>query len=155
LFVAQSELYLKIQSDMLTATKNKDLGRLKILRFLKSQLDAAAKEKLADLTDEEVQKVLQRKIKQSQEAAAKFLAGSRPDLAAAENEEIELVSGYLPKQFSEEELAAVVAKVVDDLGNVTAKDFGRVMGLVMKQVGARASGSAVKTAVERALGIKI
>lgn len=139
---------------MLAATKNKDLGRLKILRFLKSQLDSAAKDKLADLTDEEVQKVLQRKIKQSEEAAEKFQAGQRPELAAAERAEIELVSGYLPKPLSENELKAAVEKVIAGLGGVTAKDFGRVMGLTVKQVGASASGSAVKAAVQRALGMQ-
>lgn len=152
--MAQSELYLRIQNDMLRATKNKDAGRLKILRFLKSQLDGAAKDKLADLTDEEVQKVLQHKIKQSREAAEKFLAGSRPELAAAENAEIELVLEYLPQPLSEAELQAVIEKVIAGSGGATAKDFGRVMGLVVKQVNGRAPGSAVKAAVQRALGIE-
>lgn len=148
----QSELYLRIQNDMLQAVKAKAADRLKILRFLKSQLDSAAKDKLADLTDEEVQKVLQRKIKQSQEAREKFQAGERPELAAAEQAEIDLVSQYLPKPLSKEELKTIVDELVLSADAKTNKDFGRVMGLAMKRVGAGAAGSDVKAAIERALG---
>jgi len=136
---------------MLQAAKSKAADRLKILRFLKSQLDSAAKDKLADLTDEEVQKVLQRKIKQSLEARDKFTAGQRPELAAAEQAEIDLVSQYLPKPLSTEELKAIVDELVLSANAKTMKDFGRVMGQVMKRVGARASGADVKAAIERAL----
>lgn len=136
---------------MLRATKEKNLARLKALRFLKSQIDAAAKDKLSDLTTEEVQKVLRRKIKQSEEAREKFESGGRPELASAEQAEIELVSQYLPKDLSPNELRSAVDKIVASLGAVTIKDFGRVMGAVMKQVAGAASGTEVKAAVERAL----
>lgn len=130
------------------ALKDKDVFRVKVLRFLKSQLDAAAKDKLGDLTEEEVVKVIQKKIKQSQDALEKYNQGGRPELAEAERREIETVKSYLPAELSPKELGDIVERVLAGFGAVTKKDFGRVMGAVVKEVAGRADGRAIKELVE-------
>lgn len=149
--MTQSGLCQKIQNDLIVALKGKEAFKVKVLRFLKSQLDSAAKDKQADLTDEEAVKVIHKKIKQSQDSIDKYEQGGRPELAAAERDEVSLVSAYLPAQLSDAELDAVVDKIMSGIGEATPKDFGRLMGMVMKAVGDKASGKAVKDRVERAL----
>lgn len=149
--MTQSGLCQKIQNDLITALKGKEAFKVKVLRFLKSQLDSAAKDKRADLTDEEAVRVIHKKIKQSQDAIEKYGQGGRPELADSEQAEVDLVSAYLPAQLSASELDAIVEKVVAGAGEITPKDFGRLMGMVMKEVGGSADGKAVKDRVESAL----
>lgn len=131
--------------------KSKEIFVVKVLRFLKSQLDAAAKDKLADLTDGEAIKVIQRRIKQSQEAKEQYSAGHREDLVAAEQAEIDLVSTFLPQQLSAEELTQLVARTISKLQANSPRDFGRVMKQVMEEVSGRAEGRVVKETVEELL----
>lgn len=149
--MSPSPLYLKIQNDLTAAMKNKDAFRVNLLRFLKSQIDSAAKDKLADLSDEEVVKVIAKRLKQSKDAQEKFIAGARPELAEAEKQEAEAISIYLPQQLSEEELRSIVKKVIAESGATSAKDFGRVMGAVVKQVKGQADGQKIKSLVEESL----
>jgi len=150
--VAQENLHHKINEDLRTATKQKDATVVRVLRFCKSILDSAAKDLLKpELSDEEAIKVISKKIKQSREAAEAFKAGNRQELVQAEEEEVEILIKYLPKQLSEDELNAIVLEIVTETGANSAKDFGKVMGAVMRKVAGKADGATVKQAVERNL----
>ncbi|MEK9180727.1 MAG: GatB/YqeY domain-containing protein, partial [Patescibacteria group bacterium] len=123
----KSSIYQKLESDLLSALKRKEAFVVKVLRFLKSNLDSAEKDKLAPLTDEEAMKVIQKRIKQSQDAKEKYILGKRDELAAAEQSEIDLIAAYLPAQLSEVELADLAKSAIAELNASSVKDFGRVM----------------------------
>lgn len=144
-------MYQKLEADLHAAQKAKDAFAVKVLRFLKSHLDAEAKTKLKPLTAEEEIRVIQRRIKQSEEAKDKYRQGGRAELVAAEQQEMDLLTTYLPAQLSDEEIVALVTAAVERLGAAGSKDFGRVMGAVVKEVAGRAGGARIKAAVERAL----
>lgn len=124
---------------------------VKVLRFLKSNLDNAVKEKRSKLTDEEVIAIIRKRLKQGQEAKEKFLLGNRQDLVESEQKEMDIIARYLPKQLSTEELKLLVEKIALELEAKGAADFGRVMKAVIKEVGGRADGRTVKEIVEKAL----
>lgn len=147
-------MYRKLEGDLLDAVKRKDKFTVNILRYLKSNLDSSAKDKLSDLDDTEVIKVLRMRLKQSLDAEGKFRQGGREDLVAQEQEERKMVSGYLPPQMSEEELGGLVKKAIEETGAKSSADFGRVMKKVMEAAAGRADGQSVKTAVESLLGKK-
>lgn len=138
----------------MSALKRKEAFAVKVLRFLKSHLDSAEKDKLAPLTDEEAIKIVQKRIKQSQDAKEKYLLGKRQDLAAAEQAEIELIAGYLPAQLSEAELEQLARRAIAELGASSPRDFGRVMKRLMEEVKGRSDGQRVKSVVEKLLSDK-
>lgn len=146
-----SELYKKIETDMVVAAKSKDKLTLGVLRFLKSSLDVLKKDKGKDLTDEEVIAGLKKRIKQGKESVEKFAAGNRADLVDTEKKQLEIVSAYLPKQMTEEEIEALTEKVILQSKASSQKDFGKVMGLVVKEVAGRADGKLIKSIVEKKL----
>ena len=146
-----SELYKKIETDMVTAAKSKDKLTLGVLRFVKSSLDSLKKDKGEDLTDEEVTASLKKRIKQGKDSIEKFASGNRADLVDTEKKQLEIVSVYLPQQMTEADLEALVDKVILQSKASSKKDFGKVMGLVVKESAGRADGKLIKSLVEKKL----
>jgi hypothetical protein len=95
--------------------------------------------------------VLRRERKRRLEAAEQFRDGGRPELAAAEEAEGELIGGYLPAQLSEEELQSIVEQAIRDSGAESAKDMGAAMRTAMAAVDGRADGKRVSGLVRAAL----
>lgn len=129
----------------------KDAFAVKVLRYLKSNLDSSAKEKLAPLTDEEVIRVINKRIKQSADSIEKYRAGNRAELAEAEQREADMIAKYLPAQMPEADIESLARSLAKQTGASGSKDFGRLMGAVVKAVAGRADGKTVKAVVERVL----
>ena len=123
----------QVQSDVKHAMKAGERERVHALRLIVSELQKAAKDNGGD----EVQ-VLQRERKRRLEAAEAYRDGGRTDLAEAEEQEAELIAGYMPEQLSDEELTAIVGDAVAESGATSPKEMGKVMALVMPQVKGRA-----------------
>jgi len=103
------------------------------------------------LTDQEVQTVVARQVKQLNDARPDYEAGGRADLVAQTDAEIRLLSEYLPAQLSDSELESVVKRVVGEISAKSPADMGRVMGAVMKEVKGRADGNRVRGVVSQLL----
>jgi len=89
------------------------------------------------LGDAEVLSALQKMIKQRQESVELYRKGGRDDLVQQEQQEIDIISGYLPRQMSEDELKAAVAAVIKDTGAASIKDMGRVMAALKERYAGR------------------
>jgi hypothetical protein len=137
----------RVKSDLTTAMKAGERERVGALRLVLSELQKAAK----DGGDDEVA-VLRRERKRRLDAAEQFRAGGRGELADKEDSEAVLISGYLPAELSDEELAALVAEKVEQTGAASPKDMGKVMGAVMPAVDGRADGKRVSALVREKLG---
>jgi uncharacterized protein YqeY len=111
-----------------------------------SELQKAAKDDGGD----EIQ-VLQRERKRRLEAAEAYRDGGRPDAAAAEEREAEIIASYLPAQLSDEELDAIVGDAVAESGASSPSEMGKVMGLIMPKVQGRADGKRVSALVREKL----
>ena len=148
-------LQSKISEDLREAMKAKEEQRLSTLRLLsaaiKNQMIAKGAEKESELDDPEVLKIIKSQIKQLKDAIVDFESAGRNELAEANKKEIELLGVYLPEEMSEEELRKIVESKVAEFGEVTSNDFGKVMGVVMKEVGDRADGGMVKKVVQELL----
>ena len=113
------------------AMRAKDERKLSTLRMINSSLknadiDARGQSK-PPLSDEDILGLLQKMIKQRQESVELYDKGGRPELAAQEREEIAVISAYLPKQMSEDEVKAAIAAVVSETGAASMKDMGKVI----------------------------
>jgi uncharacterized protein len=136
----------QIQADVKDAMKAGERQRVHALRLVVNELQKAAKENGAEELE-----VLQRERKRRMEAAEAYRDGGRTELAEAEEQEAELISGYMPEQLSDSELAAIVGDAVAESGANSAKEMGKVMAVVMPQVKGRADGKRVSAAVKEHL----
>jgi len=138
----------RITEDMKTAMRGKDKATLSALRMLKSALKDKQIEVQHELSDEEVQAVLGKLVKQRRDSAKQYSEAGRDDLATPETSEAELYSAYLPEQLSDEEVAAILDKVLADTGASSMKDMGRVMGAMTAQTKNRADMGKVSALVK-------
>jgi uncharacterized protein YqeY len=131
---------------MVSAMKSKDELRLRVLRMLKTsmQLASAEKGRTGALTDEDVQVLVRRGIKQREEAAELYKKGGAEDRAKNEMNEAGVLSEYLPAQLDDDALKNIVSGVISSLGASGPKDMGRVIGAAVKEASGRADGKRVK-----------
>ena len=132
----------QIDSDLKEALKSKNSVQADCLRMLKSRIknEEIAKQKV--FSDEELQTIIFSEIKKRKDSVQAFLKGNRKELADKEQQEITYLQKYLPEQFSEEEVAAVINEKLSGQ-NFTAADFGKAMGLVMPALRGKADGEIV------------
>jgi uncharacterized protein len=127
----------QIEKDIIAAMKARDSERTTALRMLKTALKNKEIEKREPLTDAEAIQILTTLIKQRRESIEQFTKGNRPELAAKEASEIELIETYMPKAAGEEEIRKIVEETIAELA-VSGDDLGpKDMGMAMKAVQAR------------------
>lgn len=142
----------RIQTDMTTAMRTQDAARTAVLRLLKSSLTNEQIKLGKPLSDDDVMKVLQREAKQRRDAIDAYNQGGRGDLVAEEQAELELITEYLPKQLSEDELLVIIDQVIADAGATDISQLGQVIGKVMALVSGKADGGLVSKLVKDRLG---
>jgi uncharacterized protein YqeY len=136
----------QVKQDLTVAMKAREKDRVSALRLVLSELQKAAKE-----GDGDELAVLRRERKRRHESAAAFREGGRPELAAAEEAEAQVIEAYLPAELSDDELRAIVAEAVTETGASSPKDMGQVMKASMARVAGRADGKRVSALAQEAL----
>ena len=140
-----AELKERLRADLAAAMKARDTTAVGTLRMALSAIstEEVAGETARELSDSEVVRVLTREARKRRESAEAFAAAGREELARRERAEGEVLSGYLPAQLSDEELAALAARAVDEVAAELGERPGpRQMGQVMKVATAQAAGRA-------------
>jgi uncharacterized protein YqeY len=142
----------RIDADLKEAMRAKDAGKLAVLRMLKSALKYAAIEKPdGTLEDSAATQVIRKQVKQRQDSIESFEKGGRPELAAKEKEEMEILNAYLPKGLSAEELSAMVRETIAEVGATSKAQMGAVMKALQAKAGGRADGKALSAEVQKQL----
>lgn len=147
-------LSLQIDSDLKDAMRARDAAKLNVLRMLKSAIKNAAIEKggaEAVLDDAEASAVIRKQIKQRQDAIEGFEKGGRPELAAGERAEIEVLSVYLPKALGADEVAALVREAIAEAGATTKQQMGAVMKIANAKAAGRVDGRTLSAEVQKQL----
>ena len=143
----------RIDSDLKDAMRAKDAGKLAVLRMLKSAVKYAAIEKPDGVLDDTAAtQVIRKQVKQRQDSIESFEKGGRPELAAKEKEEMEILNAYLPKGLSAEELAALVREAITEVGATSKAQMGAVMKALQAKAAGRADGKALSAEVQKQLG---
>lgn len=144
----------RLRADLTTAMKSREELRSSTLRMVLTAITNAevAGKEARQLIDDEVVTVLSSEAKKRREAAAAYDEAGRTDAAEKERREAAVIAEYLPAQLTAEEIAALVAATIEQLGAAgDPKAMGRVMGALQPQVKGRADGGAVSTEVKRQL----
>ena len=140
-----------IRKDMIEASKKGDVDSTNILKLAIASIKNAEIAKGDKLSDEEILKVLRKEESKIKDSIAEFTKMGREDLIARESKQLKVISSYLPKLMSREEIEKVVSKVVADTHVEGLKSMGAVMGIVMKELQGKADGSTVKEVVQEFL----
>ena len=145
-------LFERIQNDMYAAMKAGEKEKSNTLRTTLAKLKDKRIEKRDDLSEAETIKVLQTLVKQGKESVELFEKGGRPELAASENGEIDILNSYLPQMISEDNIRNIVQTVVDEVGAVSMADLGKVMPKVMARGEGLIDGKTAQQFVREILG---
>ncbi len=142
----------KIIEDMKSAMRSKEKMRLSVLRMIKSTIMNKEIETGGEISDEELIGALNTLVKQRRDSADQYTKGGRPELAAAELEEITVIETYLPKAATAEEVEAAVNASIEETGAESIKDMGSVMKSALEKLsGATVDGKAVSDLVRSKL----
>ena len=145
-------LQQQIKNQIKEAMMAKDAERLSVLRGLSSSITNDLVDKgrtpSGELTDEEVLALIRRAVKQRKDSIEQFTTGGREDLAAAEKAELAYLEVYLPQMMAYDEVLKIVAAKKEELAITDAKDKGKLMSEIMKDLKGKAEGMDVKNAVD-------
>jgi len=136
---------------MKAAMRAKDSARLSAVRLILAAIKQREVDERKELGDAEVTSVIEKMIKQRRESIAQFEQASRKDLADAEKFELEVLSGYLPKQMSDAEVQQELQKAISESGASGIKDMGKVMALLKPRLAGRADMGKVSALVKTRL----
>jgi uncharacterized protein YqeY len=142
----------RIAQDLKEAIKAKDEFRVSCLRVLKATITNEQGRRTQPLKDEDVQAVIQSLIRKGQEAAVEFRKGLREDMAAKEEGEVKILSGYLPQQLTPGEIENLLKEIIAELSASGPKDLGKVMKAAMGRLAGRVQGKEVNEIAKRLLG---
>lgn len=143
----------QIDADIKQAMLAKDQNKLRALRAIKSMilLEASKEGAGADLKPEEEMRILTKAVKQRKDSADIYRQQGREDLLKTEEDEINIIENYLPKQLSEAELKEKVQDIITRLGASSPSDLGKVMGAATKELAGLADGKTVSALVKQLL----
>lgn len=140
----------KIIGDLKDAMKAGDTAKRDTLRLIDNAIkntEIEKKKRETGLSEEEILEVLGRAVKQRQDSIKQFSDGGRPELAAKEQTELDIIMPYLPAQLSEDEIRVIVKTVITETGAAGMSDIGKVMGQAMGKMKGKADGNVVKKIV--------
>lgn len=143
----------RINADLKAAMKSGEKTKLETLRSIRAQMIELSKRGTGkDITADEELSVLMSAIKKRKEAIELYEKGGRMELVKQEQQELEIITTYLPKQLSKEEAEQIITSIVAQAGAASAKDFGKVMPLAMKELKGKIDGKIVQELVKNKLG---
>lgn len=134
---------------MKDAMRARDTKRLGTIRMLTAAMKQKEVDERIELNDKQILAIIEKMIKQRKDSISQFEAGGRPDLAAGEKAEVDVLSAYMPEALSVEEIEKEVAEAVR--GAAGPQDMGKVMGVLKSRLAGRADMSAVSALVKKAL----
>jgi len=127
----------KITDDMKAAMRAKETARLSTIRLLLAAMKQKEVDERVELQDADVLQIIEKMVKQRRESIAQFEKAGRQDLADGEKAEIAVLTGYLPQQLADAEVAEAVAAAIRESGAAGPKDMGKVMGLLKSRLTGR------------------
>ena len=141
----------RLHDDTIAAMRSGDSLRRDVLRMVQNAIYNTEKAKKIVLSEDDILGVVTRETKTRRESVEAFRTGGREDLVAKEEAEIAILKDYLPTALTEDELRALVDQAIAETGATSARDLGRVMGVLSPRIRGRADGKVASGLVAQAL----
>ena len=143
----------QLAQDLKASMKEKDVIRKNAVQSVRAAVLQVEKDSKVTLDDDGVIGVIAKEVKKGKDVLPDYEKSGRDDLIADLKKEIEVLTGYLPSQLTQEELDGIVKDAIDRLGATSMKDMGKIMADVMPKITGRADGGAVNLTVKKLLGL--
>ncbi len=141
----------KLMEDLKDCMKEKKILRKNVIQMIRAAILQVEKDKQIELDDNQILEIIAKESKKRKDSLADYEKSGREDLINQVKEEIEIISEYLPKQLSEEEIEEKVKEIILEVGATSIKDMGNVMRAAKEKIGASADGKAISDAVKKLL----
>lgn len=142
----------KINEDLKTAMKSQDAVRTETLRSIRAEIIKMDKSGMQrEMNEEEEIQLLMRQVKMRKESIEMFEKGNRADLVDKEKKQMDIINEYLPKPLTKGEAEEIINNIIKELGEVTEKDFGKVMSASMKSLKGKIDGKIIQEIVKSKL----
>ena len=148
-----SELKLRLQSDMKSAMKAGEKDKLGVIRLILAAIKQREVDERIELDDAAVLAVLDKMVKQRRESISQYEAAHREDLAEVERAEITVIQAYLPSPLTDDEIADLIAKAIEETGAAGPSGMGKVMAVIRAPMQGRADMTVVSARVKQQLGV--
>ncbi len=142
----------KLMQDLKDAMKEKDTIKKDTVQMVRVAILQIEKDKGIEVDDNKIIEIIAKEVKGKKDALIDFEKGERQDLIEQTNKEMAILSQYLPKQLSKEEIKTQVEEIIKTLGATSIKDMGPVMKEAKAKIGAAADGRAINEVVKELLG---
>jgi uncharacterized protein YqeY len=142
----------QLKEDLKTAMRDKEIVKRDSIRAINTMIKQIEVDNRIELGDEDIVKLIQRGIKQREEAISQYSTAGRSDLVEKEQEQIDVFMEYLPKQLSDDELEAIIQTIITETGATSMKDMGKIMNPAKEKIGGSADGKRINEMVKKLLG---
>lgn len=141
----------KLLEDLKECMKEKNVIRKNVVQMVRAAILQVEKDKQITLDDNQIVDIIAKESKKRKDSLVDYEKSGREDLILQIKEEIEILSEYLPKQLSAEELEEIVRQIIQEENATSMKDMGKVMKAAKEKIGARADGKAINEVVKKLL----
>lgn len=141
----------RLLEDMKISMREKNVVRKNVIQMVRAAVLQVEKDKQIELDDSKIIEVIAKESKKRKDSLEDYKKGGREDLIKQIEEEIHILSEYLPKQLSETEIEEIVKKVIEETGAESIRDMGKVMKGAKEKIGAAADGKTINEVVKKLL----
>lgn len=141
----------KLLEDLKMSMKEKNEVRKNAVQMVRAAILQVEKDNGVTLEDEKIIQIIAKEVKKRKDSLDDYIKGGREDIVAQVEEEISILSEYLPKQLSKEEIEKIVKEIIDEVSATSIKDMGKVMKEAKEKIGAAADGKAINEVVKELL----
>ena len=141
----------KLLEDLKNSMKEKNIVIKNVIQMVRAAILQIEKDKGIEVDDNKILEIIAKEVKTRNDSIADFEKGGREDLVEQAKQEIEILSEYLPKQLTKEELREKLEIIVKELGATSIKDMGKVMKAAKEQIGTVADGRSINEVVKELL----
>ena len=141
----------QLKADLKDAMRAKEILKRDSIRSINTMIKQIEVDQRIDLDDSEIIKLIQKGIKQREEAIVQYKNASRDDLVKNEQDQIDIFSLYLPKQLNDSELESIIQEIINEVGATSMKDMGKIMNPAKQKIGGSADGKRINETVKKLL----
>ena len=141
----------QLLNDLKSAMKDKDDVKKNTVQMVRAAILQVEKDRAIELDDAQIIDIIAKEAKKRKDAAVEFEKSGREDLISQNNKELEVLTSYLPKQLSKEEITEIVRNIIARVGATSMKEMGIVMKAAKEEIGAAADGKTINEVVKELL----
>ena len=141
----------KLMDDLKQSMKNKEQIRKSVVILIRSAIKQKEVDERVEVSEEDVLAIISKQMKQRKDALEEFKKAQREDLILQTEQEIDILTQYLPKQLTDDELESIIRDIINQIGATTMKDMGKIMGIATPKVQGKADGKRINEIAKKFL----